>query len=367
MAESENSSRRELRNRAKGLSGESSWPKETAGADGISEGETPESATSSLEREDPEATEPTRLDKRTRRRRKIALVSTGLVALLAGFGIGSFWQVYTVPSAPPMDNQLEVQEETACGHFDFGTCSVSWETSSSVERGKLISQSVGPGTVFTYRSRAIHLTYSAGPEKATMPDLLGEDAESAGKKLFGLGLNVGSVELVNDAKAEPGTVVSQSVESGEKLSNGATINLKVAADSVEIPKFEGLTYAEALVAAEELGVELTLPDGVEAKDSDTVISQFPAEGEAVEQSSSVAITLLDSGEEAKKVAIPKIIGDSKEAGQKKLLDAGFKDVTLVEVSSSEVNEEQITQVVPGEGQKLSTATNIVVIVSKPVS
>lgn len=367
MAESENVSRRELRNRAKELSEKKLASENTDGANEDFEDAGSESATSSLEVAGSDESEKTPLDKRTRRRRKVALASASLVALLVGFGFGSFWQVYTVPSAPPMDDQLKVQEETACEHFDFDNCSVSWETSSSVERGKLIDQSVGPGTVFTYRSRAIHLTYSAGPESATMPDLAGEDAESAGKELFKLGLNVGSVELINDAKAEPGAVVSQSIEPGEKLSNGASINLKVAADSVEVPKFEGLTYAEALVAAEKLGVELTLPDGLEGKDSDTVISQFPAEGEAVEQGSSIAITLLDGDEEAKKVAVPKIIGDSKEEGQKKLLDAGFKDVTLVEVSNSEVNEEQITQVVPGEGQKLSTDTSIVVIVSKPNS
>ncbi len=107
--------------------------------------------------------------------------------------------------------------------------------SDTITEGYVVStnpaadEQVAQGTTVT-------LFVSGGPElkQVTMPSVVGKTRDSAVSKLTGLNLDVGSIsEVENDSPA--GTVIWQSIESGESVAEHTVIYLKVSKGPKETP------------------------------------------------------------------------------------------------------------------------------------
>lgn len=103
---------------------------------------------------------------------------------------------------------------------------VSYEYHDSIKSGYLISQSPERDTEVV-KGTTIELTISKGPEVklVSVANYLGRNVDEAKSELEALGLIVSLEEQETDRESENGLVIKQSIESGIKISAGATIKL----------------------------------------------------------------------------------------------------------------------------------------------
>ena len=92
--------------------------------------------------------------------------------------------------------------------------------------GMIVNQSIDAGTKVP---EATHLTLhiSSGPDKVTVPDVIGQDSDDATVRVEALKLNVKIVEEMNDGSHEPGTVKSMAPAAGTSVEKGKTVTIWV--------------------------------------------------------------------------------------------------------------------------------------------
>jgi serine/threonine-protein kinase len=196
-----------------------------------------------------------------------------------------------------------------------------------------------------------------------MPDLTGKSLEQAKELLYGVGVVIAGVEEVPSTEAAVGDVLRTSVEPGTELRNGGEVTLFVGASTVVVPDWTGLTRERVTEAAAALALEVTFVEEESEAPAGTVVGQTPGAGEAV-GSSGITVTVAKAFEAARAV-VPDVVGLLPNEGQNALAQAGFRDIRTVVIKNAEVTSEQVTQVVPGEGEEAALEAPLVLIVSQP--
>lgn len=118
-------------------------------------------------------------------------------------------------------NQLK--EESG---FTFALGDVKQEYSTEVEKDRIMSQSLEPGSQVR-TNETITITISKGPELAEVPSVLYEAREDAIKILEEAGFEV-EVQEEYSQKVSKGLIVSQNQEAGTKIAKGSTIIIVVS-------------------------------------------------------------------------------------------------------------------------------------------
>ncbi len=98
-------------------------------------------------------------------------------------------------------------------------------TSSTVEQGYVIGQGTEEGAIVKSGDE-VTVQVSSGAEKTKVPYVIGMDEGTANATLVNANLKA-NITYVNDSEKENGKVISQSVESGEEVEAGTTIDLTV--------------------------------------------------------------------------------------------------------------------------------------------
>ncbi|MBK9977614.1 MAG: PASTA domain-containing protein [Gemmatimonadetes bacterium] len=101
------------------------------------------------------------------------------------------------------------------------------EQPSDSARGLVLGSNPSDGQVVPLGTR-VDLIVSAGPAQLTMPDVVGQDYESAAALLAQLGLVTAPPDYDPDSTLPRGAVVSQSPAAGASVAAGTTITLRVA-------------------------------------------------------------------------------------------------------------------------------------------
>ena len=116
--------------------------------------------------------------------------------------------------------------------------------SDSITEGYVVSTNPAANEQVA-QGATVTLSVSGGPElkQVTMPDIVGKSKSSATSKLSELNLDVGSVSEVEDAAAA-GTVIWQSIDSGQSVAEHTVIYLKVSKGPKESPTPEASAPAE---------------------------------------------------------------------------------------------------------------------------
>jgi serine/threonine-protein kinase len=155
-------------------------------------------------------------------------------------------------------------------------------TSDSVPRGDVIGTQPGAGSQVE-RGSTLVLLVSSGPQRAAVPNVVGQTQESASSALTAAGFEV-TVEQREDEDARPGTVLSQSPAAGEQADRGAAVTIVVAQEpeQVSVPSVVGEDQATAIERLTEAGLRVreqsvTVDD--EAQEG-TVVQQDPSGGRA---------------------------------------------------------------------------------------
>jgi serine/threonine-protein kinase len=231
------------------------------------------------------------------RRRTAPLILLGLLlaAIVAAAAIagpkllGSSDNQVTVPSVVGMtqDQATRTIEAVEGGNL---TVNATAEASDSIEKGRVISQdpsensSVDPGTSVT-------IVVSSGKPDVQIPDVIGDNKDSAKDQLSALGLKVKLKAADSDENKD--NVISVSPDVGSMVKSGTEVTLTYSKGPKEVPDVVGKTEAKATQILEDAGFKVdSLPDTASTDPKGTVTKQSPQAG--TPQNAGSTITILVS-------------------------------------------------------------------------
>lgn len=168
---------------------------------------------------------------------------------------------------------------------------VTREFSDEVDRGSVIRTTPDAGTD-RHTGSAIALVVSKGAP-VDIPDVSGEDAESARQDLTDAGLKVKvAAERVN-SDYDKGQVAAQSPEPGARGAEGDTVTLTLSKgpEMVRVPDVTGANVDDAHQKLEAAGFEVHEDRGLLGLFGDTVKKQSVAGGDEAPKGSKITITI----------------------------------------------------------------------------
>jgi len=184
-------------------------------------------------------------------------------------------------SVPSVDGLTQSQARRKLQAAGFKV-TVSREASDTVPEGQVTRTAPPAGTQID-KGSTVTLFVSSGPQRVTVPSVVGQSQDSASAEVANVGLKVSIVQ--QDSTQTPGTVLSQDPGAGSQAGRGSTVTLTVARQpqQVTVPNTVGQSQSSALSALADAGltpiVGGTQPVTNQAQDG-KVVAQEPSGGKA---------------------------------------------------------------------------------------
>ncbi len=225
------------------------------------------------------------------RRFAVPAAAAGIVLIGAlGFGLYQKAARTEVPafSGMMLEEAVSLAESE---EYELKLTSSGEEYSDTVEKGKIISQSLQEGTKIK-KGESVTVVVSKGA-LSQVPALAGKDRDAAKAAVEAAGLAYAETEEYSDT-VPAGTVISQQEAEGTKLEPGKTVSVVVSrgSEQPEVPTLSGMTLEEAQAALEKL--ELTCESSQEYSsqvEQGKVIRQETEPGTKVEKGSTVKVAV----------------------------------------------------------------------------
>jgi eukaryotic-like serine/threonine-protein kinase len=185
--------------------------------------------------------------------------------------------------------------------------------SSEVPVGSILSQSPTPGTVVR-REWNVRVAESLGPQKVSIPDVVGTQDRAAALELRKVGLELSTTAHMPYAGFAPGTVIAQDPPAHGKDVERPSVSLLVVVPPTEentsgfvMPDFTGQSVTMAATALSQQGIKVDSPNWIDVGVSEvgkgdapiqpiqvpgTVLSQTPAAGSFVSSATVVEFSAV---------------------------------------------------------------------------
>jgi len=221
-----------------------------------------------------------------------AVAALAIIAgLIWGFnyisGSGSSFAVPDVAGLP----LAQAEREIANAHLVAQPVD---RASNSVPTGDVISTSPANGTTVP-KGSTVKLFVSTGPAHVTVPNVKGENEQTATSALQNKGFNV-AVQQAPDSLAQQGTVVRQEPTAGSVAAKGATVTIFVSGGGQQVPRVVGLSQASATTTLENDGfsvnVQTTAGQGSDGFQPGTVWKTSPNPGTVLTKGATVTIFVV---------------------------------------------------------------------------
>ena len=164
--------------------------------------------------------------------------------------------------------------------------------SGDVPEGYVVSQAPAPNTRVR-RGWKVRVAQSLGPQRAAIPDVVGQTERVAELNISRRGLEIGSVATIHFPGKEPSTIIAQSPAADVKNAVSPKIALVLSAsDNTQtyvMPNFVGQPLSEASSAVRQSGFilgKVTYAQDAE-RVSDVVVKQVPAAGQKIAAGSTI--------------------------------------------------------------------------------
>ncbi len=239
---------------------------------------------------------------------------------------------------------------------------VEEEFSSKYDEGYVIAQSPESGDLVKH-GRRVSLTVSLGKSKNVIPDysaMTGDELFSYLKDLE-LGLKI-ETQKVSDETVVKDYVVRTEPEQGTELTKNQNVVIYVSLGSNKMPDLRGQTLEDAKAKLDKIDLELAVvTEEAYSKDVNKgcIISTEPEEGTQLRVYQTIKLIVsLGSNE------MPDLTNESPTNAKAILeaMDMGL-NVTVLEESSEDVAEGQVTRTEPKAGEELKKNDTVRVYVS----
>lgn len=260
---------------------------------------------------------------------------------------------------PDLVGMTEEEAQSALNESALGFKVASRESSNTVEKGSVISQSKEAGSVVD-KNTTIELVVSDGPKDVTVPDVTGLNKDDAKELLEGddYGFVVQfkyeineEIEIDNVVKTEP------AVTDIAKFGDSIVVIVSQGADTsdVEVPSIKGMTEKEAKAALAELSLTLKVEDEVYSTkvNQGEIISQDIVAGKSVPRGTEIGV-VISLGEEETTTVAP-VVEDTKSTIVITKLTSSQLDMSSVEVLDASGNA---VDVITGTLTATLTYTNL---------
>jgi serine/threonine-protein kinase len=286
--------------------------------------------------------------------RRIVIVLTVIVAVLAASGLG-WWlaagQYTTVPPVGGMTVSTARGDLTNAGlHATIG----HGRNSYSVPAGQVISTDPAAGGQIGHGGTVVIIP-SLGPVLVTMPSVTGQQVAQAEQVIRAAGLKVARPSYQTSATISAGLVISTTPVAYQHWPKNKPVNLVVSSGQ-PLPNFVGqeIALAEAVAAAGGYSVN-AVPDNTSTQPAGIVTNQSPGQGTPI--TSGEVVTLdVSTGQGSPggqgEVAIPDVQNLTASQAQSVLQAAGFN----VQVSQGLIGQTVTSYSPTGEAPPGTTIT-----------
>lgn len=164
-----------------------------------------------------------------------------------------------------------------------------------------------------------------GSDEVAVPNIVGDDLDTAKSKLENLGL---SYEVVAKEKTDgkPNIVTKQDPEADFKVKKDFKVSLTISEseDSVEVPNIVGETILDAESILYKYGLKLAEPSYEEDSEHEegTIIRQEPSQGSQAEKNTLVKVVVSKGNSSG--IELPDFKGRNKDEVIKELTELGLK-------------------------------------------
>ena len=294
-----------------------------------------------------------------RRRGLVALVLVLVLTLVAG--LASYWYFAEGrwTSAPSVELQTREQAEAVATQNGF-SIAFTEQYSETVPKGTVISAHPGGGDRVLKGSH-VEAIVSRGPERYSMPTVVGSPLPAAREAIGNAHLKVGTVTEQYHEQAPANQVLSASQKAGSALKPNTAVDLVVSKGPkpITIPSVVGKSQDQATKQLTGLGFKVTASqahhDSVAAGQ---VISQTPAKGTG-KAGDSVALVVSKG---PVMVAVPGVGGKSEASAKERLTRAGFK-VKVVYNTPAWVRLDIVAAQDPGNTKSAPKGSTVTIYVS----
>jgi eukaryotic-like serine/threonine-protein kinase len=206
--------------------------------------------------------------------------TTGTVTLVPSKGP----ELIAIPPVTGLSQQAAVKELREVG-FEV---EIKRAFDDEVDAGKVIDQSPAADLELE-KGQTVTITVSRGPELVVVPNVAGQDAETATATLQNLGFVVGKAQEFS-AQEPKGDVIRTEPAAGENVPKGSEVTLVVSKgpETFPMPSVIGMDAGAARDRLEGLGLrvrEVQVPGSI----GNQVVGQEPDAGTTVEQGQEVTI------------------------------------------------------------------------------
>ena len=258
-------------------------------------------------------------------------------------------------SVPDVTGQSETQARATLQSNNLKVGKLQYQTSDTVEKGKIISQDPKAGSSAKSGS-SVNLVVSTGKtsgELVSVPNLMGLTASEAERQLAAVGL-VGSSQQGSSDSYEAGTIFAQDPASGSQVPAGATVTYTVSTGkekkNVNVPNMIGIDQDDAEATLQKLGLVVqTKTEENDRVNAGSVCAQSIAAGTEVAQGTTIVITIATAPE---KSTVPNVTGMSESEAKSTLRAEGFD----VNVETTQGTKNVVVKYSPSTAFKGDTVT-----------
>jgi serine/threonine-protein kinase len=302
------------------------------------------------------AEERRRVSKRVRRNRIIAL------ALAVSLGIAGWWIVLGPGAKVDVPSVIGASVDKANSLLTpLGLKSEVAERVYSEEddEGLIIAQDPAGGDK-TDPNSTVKLTVSKGPERYTVPQLVGLTPEAAVNAIAKFPIKTGTITEVFNSEIPKGFVISADPAPGTKVRRDATIKLVVSkgVETLALASYVGKIGEEALTELSDAGFDVTVTYAFDEKViPGGVISQNPAGGD-IPKGAKIEL-IVSKGSAFVTIPTKGIIGQTQAKATQILKDLGL-DVKVKTLGANKAKK--VINVSPKEGTKVKRGSTVTITV-----
>lgn len=228
--------------------------------------------------------------------------------------------------------------------------------------GEILQQTPPPGSRVPPDSIVV-LVVSGGPERISVPRVIGLTADEAADILRDAGLEP-ETRSVRSTERE-GTVVGQAPEAGAEVGPDSVVRLEIATPpaqpTIALPDLVGSKSSVARERLRQLGLRFTQKPIESPRPKGTVIRQSPAPGTELRESQTVTLTVSTG---PAKVTVPDVVGLDEQAAREELAAAGF-EVRVVDEPTDNVDEDGVVlDQAPAGGTSTSRGRVVTITVAR---
>jgi eukaryotic-like serine/threonine-protein kinase len=222
----------------------------------------------------------------------LILTILGVVALLvlaAILGPMLFNSAPDKKTVPQVVNLTRSQAEERIKAAGLTVGHVAKEASEDVPKGRVVAQDPDPMSTLP-PGDPVDLTVSTGQPDVVVPDILGDDKDTARQKLTDAGLQVKLVERKSDETKD--IVVDSNPRPATSVSKGSLVTVYYSAGPKQVPSVVGLKEGAARAKLEKAGFKVdTVTDSQTQAQKGTVLKQSPQAFTTQPQGTTVVITV----------------------------------------------------------------------------